>query len=116
MSLNNNDEKPPVVTPYGASITQGSSSSDLEQLKQLEVEAEGRLAELGSLLQGIKSKIHNVWPPIYPMYAATLTQVTAGGDLAEMKRLEAAAEQQLANHDNIAKALQDLKAEIARLS
>ena len=54
--------------------------------------------------------------PGHPLYAATLTQATAQGELAEMKRLEAAAEQQLANHDNIAKALQDLKAEIAKLS
>jgi hypothetical protein len=53
---------------------------------------------------------------IHPLYAATLTQVSASGDLAEMKRLEAAAEQQLADHDDVAKALQDLKAEIAKLS
>ena len=50
------------------------------------------------------------------MYAATLTQVTAQGDLAGMKRLEAAAEQQLADHDDVAKALKALKAKIAKLS
>ena len=60
--------------------------------------------------------ITQVSHPGHPLYAATLTQATAQGDLAEMKRLEAAAEQQLANHDNVAKALQDLKAEIAKLS
>jgi hypothetical protein len=85
MSANSKEGKPLVIPPYGATVTQGSSTSDQ-------------------------------WPPYYPLYAATLTQVSAQGDLAEMKRLEAAAEQQLADHDNIAKALQDLKAEIAKLS
>src|SRR3954453_9756126 len=101
---------------YGVAPIQISSTSALEQLKQLEVEAEGRLAELGGVLQQIKTKIGQGLHPIYPMYAATLTQVSAGGDLAEMKRLEAAAEQQLADHGDVAKALQDLKAEIAKLS
>ena len=121
MSVKSSDHKPISSPAYGVgatqvSSTQGSSTTVLEQLKQLEGEAEGRLADLGGVLQQIKSKIDQALHPIYPMYAATLTQVTAQGDLAEMKRLEAAAEQQLADHDDVAKALKALKAEIAKLS
>jgi Domain of unknown function (DUF1843) len=114
MSVNSKEEKPLIIPAYGAPPIQASTTSDLEQLNQLKAEAEGRVAELGGVFEQIKDKISGLRGGL--LYAAAMTQVTAGGDLAEMKRLEAAAEQQLADHDDVAKALQALKAEIAKLS
>ncbi|GAB2896064.1 DUF1842 domain-containing protein [Paraburkholderia jirisanensis] len=50
-----------------------------------------------------------------PMYAVSIQQATASGDLAHMKTLAAAAKHQLDSQTEIAAALATLKAEIARV-
>lgn len=50
-----------------------------------------------------------------PLYAATIQLASATGDLAQMKTLSAAAQQQLDSREEIMAALTALKAEIARL-
>ncbi|MGE8414923.1 MAG: DUF1842 domain-containing protein [Pseudomonas sp.] len=51
----------------------------------------------------------------HPLYAVALQQAQASGDLARLKALVAQAEQQLANSDNLSKAVQQLQTEINRL-
>ena len=49
-----------------------------------------------------------------PLYAVTIHHACAKGDLAEMKKLAAAAEQWLTQHGDVRSALEALKVEIAR--
>ena len=53
--------------------------------------------------------------PKVPLYAVTIHRCCAGGNLAEMKKCQAEAEQYLAQHGNISAALEALKIEIAKL-
>jgi Domain of unknown function (DUF1843) len=50
-----------------------------------------------------------------PLYAVTIHKCAAGGNLAEMKKVEAEAEAHLKSHGNISGALEALKVEIAKL-
>jgi len=52
--------------------------------------------------------------PHYPMYMATITDAIAKGDLAQMKTLQAQAEEVLAAYGDVPTALQLLKIEIAK--
>jgi hypothetical protein len=50
-----------------------------------------------------------------PLYAVTIHHCIAGGDLGEMKKLVAEAEQHLKEHGDVSASLELLKAEIAKL-
>jgi hypothetical protein len=50
-----------------------------------------------------------------PLYAVTVNQGIASGDLSKMKELEAAATRHLVEYGNVAEALGYLKAAIAKL-
>ena len=52
---------------------------------------------------------------VVPLYASTIHQTCANGDLNEMKALVEQAEKWLAEHGNVASALEVLKQEIAKL-
>ncbi|QIH08985.1 MULTISPECIES: DUF1842 domain-containing protein [unclassified Pseudomonas] len=65
--------------------------------------------------QGRASQADPVHLHPHPLYAVTLQQAQASGDLARLKALVAQAEQQLANSDNLSKAAQQLQVEIHRL-
>lgn len=54
-------------------------------------------------------------PPIHPLYAATIHHCIARGDLNEMKKLVAQAEQHLKDHGDVRASLELLKAEIAKV-
>jgi hypothetical protein len=49
------------------------------------------------------------------LYAPTIHQTIARGDLQELKKVAAEAEAYLASHGNISAALEALKAEIAKM-
>lgn len=51
---------------------------------------------------------------VIPLYAATIHQTAANGDLNEMKALVEQAEKWLSEHGNVANALEVLKQEIAK--
>jgi hypothetical protein len=50
-----------------------------------------------------------------PLYAVTIQQTTAGGDLAKMREVCARAEKHVAEHGDVGAALASLKAEIAKV-
>lgn len=50
-----------------------------------------------------------------PLYAVTIHKCAAGGNLAEMKKVEAEAEAHLKSHGDVSAALEALKIEIAKL-
>ncbi len=52
--------------------------------------------------------------PIVMLYGPAMTEAIAGGDLAKMKEVAAAAEKHLADHGDIPRLLQLLKIEIAK--
>lgn len=49
-----------------------------------------------------------------PLYAVTVQQATAGGDLAKMREVCARAEKHVADHGDVGAALASLKAAIAK--
>ena len=53
--------------------------------------------------------------PIRMLYAVVIHGCAAGGNLAEMKKVAAEAEEHLHSHGNISAALEALKVEIAKL-
>lgn len=53
-------------------------------------------------------------PPIQALYAVPIHQACESGDLEEMKKLASAAEEHLAEYGDVPRALEDLKAEIAK--
>jgi len=53
-------------------------------------------------------------PPIQALYAVPIHQACETGDLEEMKKLASAAEEHLAQYGDVPRALEDLKAEIAK--
>lgn len=57
----------------------------------------------------------NYGSPIIPLYGVTIHHAIAKGDLAEMKGLVKQAEDQLAQHGDVAAALEALKVEVAKL-
>ncbi|MEM8906653.1 MAG: DUF1843 domain-containing protein [Bacteroidota bacterium] len=52
---------------------------------------------------------------LIPLYASSIHKATASGDLEKMKALVEEAEQWLAEHGNVAAALEALKLEIAKM-
>lgn len=50
-----------------------------------------------------------------PLYAATIHNCIAGGELSQMKALAKQAEAHLKDHGNVSAALESLKVEIAKL-
>jgi len=53
-------------------------------------------------------------PPVQALYAVPIHQACESGDLDEMRKLAAAAEEHLAEYGDVPRALEDLKAEIAK--
>jgi hypothetical protein len=51
---------------------------------------------------------------IRPLYAVPISKAREGGDLDEMRKLASEAEEHLAEHGDVAGALEELKAEIAK--
>jgi hypothetical protein len=54
-------------------------------------------------------------PAPHPLYAVSIHHCIAGGNLAKMRELRAQAEKHVAEHGNVAAALEVLKSEIAKL-
>jgi len=52
---------------------------------------------------------------VHPLYGVTIHHATASGNLAEMKKVAAEAEEHLKSYGNVSAALEALKAEIAKL-
>jgi hypothetical protein len=50
-----------------------------------------------------------------PLYAVTIHQCAAGGDLQQMKNMVKEAEEHIKSHGNVGAALELLKGEIAKL-
>ncbi|MGC5700433.1 DUF1842 domain-containing protein [Pseudomonas sp. NFXW11] len=65
--------------------------------------------------KGQASKGDQAYQHPHPLYAVTLQQAQASGDLARLKALVVQAEQQLANSDQLSQAVQQLQTEIKRL-
>jgi Domain of unknown function (DUF1843) len=53
--------------------------------------------------------------PVVPLYAVTIHKCVAGGNLADMKKLQAEAEAHCKSHGDVGAALEVLKCEIAKL-
>jgi hypothetical protein len=105
------------VPPYGVAIQQAIARGDLEGMKKAKADAERYIADVQGALDGLKGEIsrhEGKGAAPVPLYAVSIHQAAASGDLARMKVVAAQADALSDQSPEIKSALAELKAQIAK--
>lgn len=107
----------PIVPLYAVALQAAKASGDTARMRELAALAEEHVSstpDISAALADVKSELSKSgWGTIHPLYAVTIQQAAASGDLARMKAVAGQAEALGSPSPEIAAALSSLKAEIA---
>lgn len=105
------------VPPYGVAIQQAIARGDVDAMQRTKADAEKHIADLQRSLKDLDTAIGDgKHPHFIPLYAVSLQQALASGDLARMRSAVAQAEALSDPGPEIKSALAQVKAHLGKVS